>query len=80
MAIVGGGHKTTGACTDGLLIDMRRMNAIRIDAENKVAYVQGGAHGHSLDVESMKYGRSHPFHNLPEAHIEPQVSLLRLGP
>jgi FAD/FMN-containing dehydrogenase len=40
----GGGHDWAGrALCDGIVIDMRAMNGVRIDAEHRTAYVMGGA-------------------------------------
>ncbi|KAG9018269.1 hypothetical protein FRB90_011669 [Tulasnella sp. 427] len=57
FAVRGGGHSTSlASATEGLLIDLRNMTKIRVDEDNKVAYVQAGARTHDLEVETMKYG------------------------
>src|SRR5215468_4529945 len=44
LSVRGGGHDWAGrALCDGILIDMRAMNGVRIDAERRTAYVMGGA-------------------------------------
>ncbi|KIO33765.1 hypothetical protein M407DRAFT_17375 [Tulasnella calospora MUT 4182] len=57
FAIRGGGHSTsTASATEGLLIDMRRMNKIRVDEQNRIGYIQAGARTHDIEVELIKYG------------------------
>ena len=55
----GGGHNTAGCSSieGGLVIDLSRyLNGVAIDPEKKVAYVQGGAVGASVDKEAIKHG------------------------
>ncbi|KAG8894996.1 hypothetical protein FRC00_008165, partial [Tulasnella sp. 408] len=57
IAVRGGGHSSsTASATDGLLIDMRRMTKIRIDAEAKIGYMQSGALIAQVEAETIKYG------------------------
>ncbi|KAF5314713.1 hypothetical protein D9611_007026 [Ephemerocybe angulata] len=59
IAIRGGGHNAAGASSieDGLVIDLNRhLNHVRVDAENKLGYVGGGAIWAQVDQEAIKYG------------------------
>ena len=59
LAIRGGGHNPSGSSSveDGIVIDLsRHLNGCRIDAENKLAYVGGGALWETVDKEAIKYG------------------------
>jgi FAD/FMN-containing dehydrogenase len=59
LAIKGGGHSTSGASSseDGLVIDLsRHVNGVKIDAENKLGYVGGGAVWGDLDKASIEHG------------------------
>ena len=59
IAIRGGGHNSAGASSaeGGLVIDLSRyLNRVRIDEENRVAYVGGGALWRDVDAEAMKHG------------------------
>ena len=58
LAVRGGGHSSSGSssCT-GLVIDLsRHLNGVRIDAENKLAYVDGGAIWRTVDEAAIKFG------------------------
>jgi FAD/FMN-containing dehydrogenase len=59
IAIRGGGHNPAGASSveDGLVIDLSKyFNGVRIDPENKRAYVGGGAIWETVDKEAIKHG------------------------
>ena len=58
IAIRGGGHSTGGgSSTKGLVIDLsRHLNAVKIDPENKLAYVGGGAVWEQVDKASILHG------------------------
>ncbi len=59
IAIRGGGHNPAGASSHegGLIIDLSRyLNGVRIDAEDKRAYVGGGALWETVDKEAIKCG------------------------
>ena len=58
IAIRGGGHSTAGASsTEGLVIDLsRHMNTVEVDAENKLAYVGGGALWEQVDKATIQHG------------------------
>jgi FAD/FMN-containing dehydrogenase len=59
LAVRGGGHSSSGASSseNGLVIDLsRHLNGVRIDAENKLAYVGGGAIWESVDKAAIEHG------------------------
>ena len=59
IAIRGGGHNPAGASsTDGgLVVDLsRHLNQVRVDPEQKLAYVGGGALWETVDKEAIKHG------------------------
>ena len=58
IAVRGGGHGVAGtALTDGgLVIDLRRMNAVAVDPEARTATVAGGAIMRDLDRATEPYG------------------------
>ncbi len=62
IAIRGGGHNVAGnaVCDDGLMIDLSMMNGVRVDAEARTAWVQGGAKLGDLDRETQLYGLAAP--------------------
>jgi FAD/FMN-containing dehydrogenase len=53
-----GGHSVLGQAIPeaGLEIDLSRMSAVRVDAERRLAFVQGGALLRNLDEESVAHG------------------------
>jgi FAD/FMN-containing dehydrogenase len=59
FAIKGGGHNSSGASSSegGLVIDLsRHVNGVKVDAENKLAYVGGGALWADFDQATIKHG------------------------
>lgn len=59
VAVRGGGHNAAGASSveNGLVIDLSRyINTVRIDAEDRLGYVGGGAVWKSVDEEAIKHG------------------------
>ncbi|KLO07487.1 FAD-binding domain-containing protein [Schizopora paradoxa] len=59
LSIRGGGHNPGGSSSSegGLVIDLsRHLNGCRIDADNKRAYVAGGAIWETVDKEAIKHG------------------------
>ncbi|HSI90958.1 MAG TPA: FAD-binding oxidoreductase, partial [Adhaeribacter sp.] len=62
LAIRGGGHNGPGlgTCDDGLVIDLSRMNGIRIDPEEKTAWVEGGCTFGDFDHAAHGFGLAAP--------------------
>jgi hypothetical protein len=58
IAIRGGGHNVAGTavCDDGIVIDLSAMRAVRVDPENRIAWVQGGALWGDVDHETQAHG------------------------
>jgi FAD/FMN-containing dehydrogenase len=59
LAIRGGGHSCSGASSiqDGIVIDLSRyLKGVRIDAENKLAYADGGAVWSTVDKTAIEHG------------------------
>jgi FAD/FMN-containing dehydrogenase len=58
VAVRGGGHGVAGRalCDDGLVIDLRRMNGVRVDPGARVAVVGGGATMSNLDRATEPHG------------------------
>jgi FAD/FMN-containing dehydrogenase len=58
IAVRGGGHGVAGdALTDGgLVIDLRRMNAVSVDPQARTAIVAGGATAYHLDQAAGRHG------------------------
>lgn len=59
LAVRGGGHNAAGASSveNGLVIDLSRyVAAVRVDKENKLGYVGGGAIWETVDKEAIKHG------------------------
>jgi FAD/FMN-containing dehydrogenase len=57
-----GGHNSSGSgsCDGGIMIDLSRMNAVRVDAEARRAWVQGGATWGDFDREAQIHGLATP--------------------
>jgi len=47
-----GAHSPWGMANDAVVIDLRNMTAVRVDPENKLAYIQAGADGGDVDHET----------------------------
>jgi FAD/FMN-containing dehydrogenase len=58
IAVRGGGHSLPGfsVCDDGLVLDLGRMNGVRVDADRKRAFVQGGALLGQVDRATQEHG------------------------
>ena len=58
LAVRGGGHNAAGlgVCDDGVVIDLSAMRNVRVDAANRIAYVQGGALWRDLDAATHPHG------------------------
>jgi FAD/FMN-containing dehydrogenase len=57
--VAGGRHSTGGASSieeNGIVIDLRKMRKVVVDAETKTISVQGGCNWADVDVEAAKYG------------------------
>lgn len=59
IAVRGGGHSCAGtsSSTNGLVIDLSRHYAhIRIDPDNRIAFIGGGAVWHDVDKAAIEHG------------------------
>jgi FAD/FMN-containing dehydrogenase len=58
LAVRGGGHNAAGlgVCDDGIVIDLSPMRGVRVDAEKRIAYVQGGALWRDVDAATHAHG------------------------
>ncbi|KAG8892132.1 hypothetical protein FRB99_002926, partial [Tulasnella sp. 403] len=65
LAIRGGGHKMSDSSSSdgGILIDLRKMDEVRVDQDARVAYVHGGTNVRQLNLETIKYGLATPNGN-----------------
>ena len=62
VSIRGGGHNVAGhaVCDDGIMVDLRRMREVSVDAENRTARVAGGATWGDVDAASQAHGLATP--------------------
>ncbi|HXP72387.1 MAG TPA: FAD-binding oxidoreductase [Candidatus Dormibacteraeota bacterium] len=62
VAIRGGGHNAggLGVCDDGLVIDLSRMNYVRVDPKKKTVQVGGGALWRDVDHATHAFGLAVP--------------------
>jgi FAD/FMN-containing dehydrogenase len=63
VAVRSGAHSIPGfsTCDGGIVIDLSSMRGVRVDTEQKVARVNGGALLGSVDHETQAHGRASPF-------------------
>ena len=55
LTVRSGGYATY-ATSGQFIVDLKNLNAVTIDAENQVAYVQGGCRFEQVEREAIKYG------------------------
>jgi FAD/FMN-containing dehydrogenase len=62
IAIRGGGHNVAGhaVCDEGVMIDLSLMRGVTVDAEARVAVVEGGALWRDVDKASQAHGLATP--------------------
>jgi FAD/FMN-containing dehydrogenase len=63
VAVRGGGHNVAGnaVCEGGVVIDLSKMNSVRVNANAKRAYVGGGALLGDVDRETQVFGLAAPL-------------------
>ena len=62
LAVRGGGHNVAGLATSegGVVIDLSAMNTVEVDAERRLAKVQGGAIWRDVDAATQRHGLAAP--------------------
>ncbi len=62
ITVRGGAHNTSGSAVadDGVMINLSRLNAVEVDAENRRARVGGGALLADLDAATQEHGLATP--------------------
>ena len=62
VAVRGGGHSVAGfsTCDGGIVIDLSRMRGVTVDATNRTARLEGGAHLSQLDKQAQAAGLACP--------------------
>ena len=63
LAVRGGGHNIAGSAlvNDGLVIDLSAMRSVRVDAQARRAWVEGGALLRDFDHEAQAYALATPL-------------------
>ena len=63
LSIRGGGHNIAGSalCDDGVVLDLSMMKSVRIDPEQRKAYVEPGATLADFDHEAQYFGLATPL-------------------
>ena len=58
LSIYGGGHGVTGAAVvdDGICVDLRTLNRIDVDPEQRIARIEGGARWGAIDAATQEHG------------------------
>lgn len=58
LAVRGGGHNVAGlaVCDGGLVVDLSRMNTVRVDPAARIARAEGGALWRDFDRETQRFG------------------------
>ncbi len=71
VSVRGGGHNVSGSgvCDGGLVIDLRDMNAVRVDRKSNTVHVQGGARLADIDRETQVFGLVTPTGNVSDTGI-----------
>ena len=62
VAIRGGGHNVAGhaVCDDGLVIDLKDMHAVTVDAARSTARAEGGTTWAEFDAATQRHGLATP--------------------
>ena len=62
LAVRGGGHNIAGSalCDDGLVIDLSKMKATRVDGDRRRVTIEGGATLADLDAATQAHGLATP--------------------
>jgi FAD/FMN-containing dehydrogenase len=63
LSVRGGGHNIAGSaiCDDGVVVDLSRMKAVRVDAAARRATVEGGATLADFDAATQAHGLATPM-------------------
>ncbi|KAG8862386.1 hypothetical protein FRB96_001454 [Tulasnella sp. 330] len=63
LAVTSGAyHNTSGSSytKEGILVDLSKLNTVKVDAVKRVAYVQGGARFRQVEEAAIKFGLAMP--------------------
>ena len=71
VSVRGGGHSAQGfsVCDDGLMIDLRGMNAVEVDPEKRTAVAGGGTNWGEFDAATQAHGLAIPGGRVPTTGI-----------